>query len=80
LAAISFELCDCASVLLEEIARPESTRKDVAITYSLALRSSEPVDWAAVNRAILGRWEKSSLIWIKDRAWKLAEGKPVRWR
>ena len=63
------ELCCCTQVLLEEIAMPEMKPKDVAKTYALALRSSEEVDWKAVNTAIMERWSKHALVWIKERAW-----------
>lgn len=65
------ELADCERTLLEEIARPEMTRRDVAKTYALALRSSERnrVDWKKVNRAIIDRWSPSGLDWIKQQAW-----------
>ena len=72
------ELACCESVLLNEIADPAMKRADVALTYAMALRSSEAgiVDWAQVNKAIMERWSKSSLTWIKERAWKILEGKP----
>lgn len=55
--------------LLDEIARKRTTRKDVAKTYALAIRSSEDTDWTAVNKAIIGRWSLSALKWIKGQAW-----------
>jgi len=39
------------------------------------LRSSDQTDWKAVNEAIIQRWSKSGLNYIKERAWKIAEGK-----
>lgn len=65
---VRFELAACTSTLLDEIARPESKRRDVAKTYCLALRSSEPTDWRAVNTAIIARWSVSALNWIKKQA------------
>ncbi len=64
------ELCNCEGVLLEEIAHPKMYRKDVAQTYSLALRSSErdAIDWKKVNLAIIKRWSVSGLQWIKTQA------------
>ena len=64
------ELACCESVLLNEIADPAMKRADVALTYAMALRSSEAgiVDWAQVNKAIMERWSKSSLTWTKERA------------
>ena len=64
------ELADCQPTLLQEIADPAMTRRDVALTYGLALRSSERVDWAIVNAAIIQRWSVSGLNWIKAAAWR----------
>ena len=63
------ELACCTRVLLDEISDSAMKRRDVAQTYALALRSSELTDWAAVNRAIFGRWSRSGLEWIKAQAW-----------
>jgi hypothetical protein len=71
---MSFELTDTTNTLLREIADPAMKRKDVAQTYGLALRSSWPTDWGQVNRAIMARWSRSALEWIKTRAWKFAKG------
>lgn len=64
------ELVDGQSVILREIADKAMKRKDVALTYALILRSREKVDWLAINTAIIQRWSKSGLIWIKEQAWK----------
>lgn len=53
--------------LLAEIADEATTRNDVA--YAMAIRSSAPTDWPAVNKAIIARWSVSGLKWIKERAW-----------
>lgn len=62
------ELADTTNTLLREIADPAMKRKDVAQTYALALRSSWPTDWRVVNEAIIARWSKSALVWIKNYA------------
>jgi hypothetical protein len=68
---VRFELGDPEGQLLKEIADPSMTRRDVALTYGLAIRSGkERVDWPKVNRAIVDRWSLSALEWIKDFAWK----------
>jgi hypothetical protein len=72
---IRFELADCTGTLLREIACPDCKRNDVALAYCLAMQSSEPTDWKAVNAAILKRWSPAGLLYIKKRAWKLCEGK-----
>lgn len=47
-------------------------RKAAAALYWDALHTYGPdgVDWAQVNGAILNRWSRSALIWIKKQAWK----------
>ena len=67
---VRIELADPEGQLLEEIADPKMTRRDVALTYRLALRSRDRVDWGKVNRAIIDRWSSSALGWIKEFAWK----------
>ncbi|HVH80111.1 MAG TPA: hypothetical protein VM782_12020 [Stellaceae bacterium] len=62
------ELADPEGQLLAEIADPQMKRRDVAMTYRLALRS-EGVNWPRVNAAIIGRWSMRSLSQIKDFAW-----------
>ncbi len=62
------ELTDTTNTLIREIADPAMKRRDVAQTYALAMRSSWPTDWRAVNEAIIARWSKSALVWIKERA------------
>ncbi len=69
-------MADCTNTLLREIADKAMKRKDVASTYGLAIlseRYGEKVDWRAVNTAIIGRWSRATLDWIKKRAWKLVE-------
>lgn len=68
------ELADPQGQLLEEIADPKMTRRQVALTYGLAMRSQDRVDWGTVNRAIVDRWSLSALDWIKQFAWKLDRG------
>ena len=65
------ELALCEKTLLDEIAMPQIRRRDVAQTYRLAMQSSEceQIDWAKVNRAIMDRWSRSGLEWIKKQAW-----------
>lgn len=58
-----------AEAILAEIADPAMTRHDVAITYRLILLSSDTIDWATINRAIIKRWSLRGLSWIKTAAW-----------
>ena len=69
------ELCDCQNVLLEEIADKHFTQKSVALTYAMAMESSERVDWYVVNQAIIKRWSESGLERVKRMAWAKRVGK-----
>ena len=71
----TIELAACTQTLLNEIGMPEMKRDDVALTYALAMRSSEETDWKAVNEAIIERWSMSALRYIKERAWGINEGR-----
>lgn len=64
---LQFMLRNCERMLLEEIAAPLVTPKDVCQTYALTLKSSErsTVDWAKVNEAIITRWSRAVLDRIK---------------
>jgi len=68
---VRIELADPEGQLLEEIADPKMTRRQVALTYGLAVRGDQSrVDWPRVNRAIVARWSPSTLEWIKKFAWR----------
>lgn len=72
------ELCDCENVLLREIECKESTQKGVAMTYAMALCSSENkdrIDWRKVNDAIAARWGQKAILRVKNKAWKLIDEK-----
>ena len=64
-----FELMCCQTVLLNEIADKRMKRKDVAKTYALAMLSSDTPNWSVVNQAIIERWSRSGLEYIKKIAW-----------
>ncbi len=65
---MSFELVLCTDTLLREIADTTIDTKQIAMTYALAMKSSEPTDWPAVNKAIMARFGKAGLIKIKKAA------------
>lgn len=69
------ELAHPQAVLMQEIADERMKRADVALTYAMAMVSSDPVEWPTVNRAIMDRWSMAGLKWIKTRAWKLVREK-----
>lgn len=65
---------NCESVLLMECGIPQIKRNSIAITYRLAMEAEregrEKIDWSKVNAAIIERWSKSGLQYIKNRAWR----------
>lgn len=67
-----FELLFPEKVLLAEINNKKFKRDSIAKTYALALNSGKKVDWGRVNRAIIDRWSKSGLEYIKTLAAKIA--------
>jgi len=73
------EMACCTQTLLKEISDNHFKRKDVALSYYMALhQQTEEVDWNKINNAIMGRWSFSGLNYIKGLAWKLMEGK-LKW-
>ena len=70
LADFTVEMVNCEETLLAEIAEPVCKRRDVAQTYRLAMESSERdrIDWKRVNEAIIARWSRSALEYIKQQA------------
>ena len=67
------ELMFCEDVILQEIADKKFDRDNVAITYAFCIDSSEKSDFSKINRAIVDRWSRSALQYIKKEAWKLKE-------
>jgi hypothetical protein len=59
--------------VLAAIADPTCTRDGVAVDYAMALRAYGPSgEWREINEAIVERWSVSALVYIKEKAWKLA--------
>jgi hypothetical protein len=60
----------CEDTILREIAMPEMTPRDIAMTYRLAMESREAatINWGKINAAIIARWSKTRLIKIKTDA------------
>jgi hypothetical protein len=69
---MSFEV-DWQAQLLRECENRSILRRDVAQTYRCLLeqenRAPGSVDWARINAAIIARWSKAALLWIKEAAW-----------
>ena len=66
----TFILINCEYTLMCEIRNHVFYRKDIAKTYNLAMRlvENKAIDWKRVNEAIIDRWSKSGLEWIKRMA------------
>ena len=73
-ASFMLKLYNCENVLIAECECSEIKRNSIAITYRLAMDAEregrEKIDWLKVNTAIINRWSKSGLQYIKLRAWK----------
>lgn len=74
-SSVRIQMVDPQGQLLREIADEQMTRKDVALTYAFAICQADVVDFHVVNQAIIDRWSMAALKYIKERAWKLIEGK-----
>ena len=48
-------------------------RDDIAMAYARELHGESLVDWPAVNAAVIERWSRSGLSYIKKRAWRIYE-------
>ena len=59
----------CTESLLAEIALPETTQPQLALTYALAIKSKEDKDWLKINEAIMEKWSRSGLMRVKHLAW-----------
>lgn len=58
---------------LLSIVEQARVRKDVVDGYREAMWQTfevPPVDWLLVNTAIIKKWSRSGLIWIKREAWR----------
>ena len=50
------------------------TRKEMAEVYAKAIQIEVGyIDWPILNRAIMDRWSRSGLRFIKERAWRIVE-------
>lgn len=59
----------CADMVIENEIKQGCNQKQIAQTYSLALRSEESVDWKRINTMIIERWSLAGLERIKKMAW-----------
>lgn len=69
----------CTEVIKQEVTFKGATRKSIGLTYAMAMRSeaakADKPDWKAINQAILARWGIKGLEAVKQRAWRLFEGR-----
>lgn len=66
-------ILDSTQTLLNEISNKALSKKDIALTYALAIMSKTHTDFKKVNEAITKRWSMTELINIKEQAWKNVE-------
>jgi len=68
---------DYTAEIIENTEAWYSTRNSVAFDYAWGIRYHESeIDWPRVNAAIIERWSKSALAYIKRRAWKVLRDDP----
>lgn len=60
---------DFVEWIMNELEDRVYTRADVARTYAILIQKGHK-DWAVINQAIIKRWSKNALLWIKAEAWK----------
>lgn len=76
---VRINLVCCTQVLLQDIGAKEATQNDIALTYSMAIRSqverADTPDWSTINKAIVDRWSMRGLERIKKRACGILEGR-----
>lgn len=60
-------------VLFKALKDKKVTRKDIIPIYANFLYFMDLVDWKKVNKAIINKWSRSGLIFIKKGAWKKLE-------
>lgn len=57
-----------------EVIASAKKRDDVASFYAGWIMEEDdgyPQDWHAINNAIIDKWSRAALSYIKERAWKL---------
>ena len=72
---MKIELMDAEETILREIADKVVKRDSVALTYAFCISSLDNTKFSEMNRAIIARWGMSGLDYIKEKAWKIVEGK-----
>lgn len=65
-------LANPEQVILTEISDKRMKRKDIGLTYRLTMiaeKHGEKIDWYKINTAIIDRWSRAGLKYIKEFAW-----------
>lgn len=68
----------CCEMVIENEIRHGVRRKDIALTYAMAIRSGSAgreTDWERINAAIEAKWGMRGLMAVKNRAWALIDGR-----
>lgn len=55
------------------LAKDRKEASDLYADAMLALGMASD-EWPDINKAIMQRWSRSGLIWIKNRAWRTLKG------
>ena len=78
-AILGMSAADVERELLLRAGATQYTRFMVAQTYATALVfGPDAIDWHRINAAILARFSKSGLTWIKREAWRMFSPHSVR--
>ncbi len=67
----------CCEMVIENEIKHGVKRKDVALTYAMAIKSEaagRDTDWRRINDAILSKWGKRGLSAVKNRARRFIDG------
>ena len=65
---------DLAQALIDGTDMKSITRYDLVATYAALIRCPKgEFSWREINRAIVGRWDRSALDYIKRKAWQQLE-------
>lgn len=79
MSEVQINLVCCTDVILNEVEKGVP-RKDIALTYALAIKSemqgADRPDWKKINQAIVARWGFKGLEALKKSAWKLLTVRP----
>ena len=74
---MEIELMFCEETILQEIADKNFTRDSIAITYVFCMDSSEKVDFAKINKAIITQRSRNALKYIKKGSEEDNRGKKM---